>query len=107
MFPDCLVQLEKLYHAAVFTVALIFAVAPYLYVHAHVTHVIHVDVFNVNVYVSLSYQHAYVVLLAFAVALFVAALVQGFHSLVIFRLLGVVGWSHRLVNVKLVPLGIT
>ena len=89
-----------------FTVALIFAVAPYLYVHAHVTDVIHVDVFSFNVYVSLSYQHAYVVLLAFAVALFVAAVVHGFHSLVIFNVLGVLGAVHKLANVKLVPLGI-
>ena len=42
----------------------------------------------------------------FAAALFVAALVHGFHSLVIFNVLGVLGSVHRLANIKLVPLGI-
>ena len=60
LFPLVTVQPEKLYHALVFAVALIFALAPYLYVHAPFTLLIHVHLFNVNAYVLLSYQHAYV-----------------------------------------------
>ena len=106
LFPLFVVQLENAYHTLVSAVALIFTVFPYLYVQAHVTFVIPVHLFNVSVYVSLSYQHAYVVFDAFAVTTFVAAVVDGFHTLVIFRVLGVVGCVHRLDNVKLVPLGI-
>ena len=105
--PLSFVQFEKLYHALVFAIALILTCFPYLYVHAPLTLLIHVHLFNVNVYVLLSYQHAYVVLLAFALAAFVAALVPGFHTLVIFLVLGVLGAVHKLDNVKLVPLGIT
>jgi hypothetical protein len=46
-------------------------------------------------------------LLAFAVATFIAALVHGFQTLVIFKVLEIVGAVHRLLNVKLVHSGIT
>jgi hypothetical protein len=45
-------------------------------------------------------------LLAFAVATFIAALVHGFQTLVIFKVLEILGAVHKLANVKLVPLGI-
>ena len=78
-----------------------------MYVHAPLTLLIHVHLFNVSVYVFLSYQHAYVVFEAFAVATFVAAFVHGSQALVIFLLLGILGAVHRLDNVKLVHSGIT
>ena len=112
--PLFFVQFEKLYHALVFAVALILTCFPYLYVfalsvfvHPLLTLLIHVHFVNVNVYVFLSYQHAYVVFVAFALATLLAALVPGFHTLVIFLLLGIVGAVHKLLNVKLVPLCIT
>jgi len=107
VFHSFTVQLLKIYHFDVSGVALIVAVSQCLYVPPPVTELIHVHSFNVNTYVFLAYQHAYVVLLALALAAFVAALVPGFHSLVIFLVLGVLGAVHRLANVRLVPLGIT
>jgi hypothetical protein len=47
--PLFFVQLEKLYHAAVFAIALISTSFPCLYIHAHITSEIHVHLFNVNV----------------------------------------------------------
>ena len=55
----------------------------------------------------LSYQHTYVVLLAFALLTLVALDVLGTHTLVIFLLLGVLGAVHKLTNIKLVPPDIT
>ena len=55
----------------------------------------------------LAYQHAYVVLAAFALAVFVAAVQLGFHTLVIFLVLRVHGDVHRFANVKLVHHDIT
>ena len=86
---------------------MIFAVAPYLYVHPPFALDTHVHAFTVNVYVFLAYQHAYVVLVAFAVASFVAAVQLGFQILVIFLVLGVLGAVHKFVNVKLVHHDIT
>jgi hypothetical protein len=48
-----------------------------------------------------------VVLLAFAVDIFAAAFVHGFQTLVIFKVLEILGAVHRLLNVKLVHSGIT
>ena len=98
----------KIYPLAVFGVAEIFTDVPYLYVvHHPFTLLIHVHTFNVNVYVFLAYQHAYVWLAAFALAAFVAALVPGFHTLVCFLVLRVHGDVHRFANVKLVHHEIT
>jgi hypothetical protein len=46
-------------------------------------------------------------LLAFAVATFIAALVHGFQTLVIFNVLEILGAVHRLSNVNVVHSGIT
>ena len=107
VFHSFTVQLLKIYHFDVSGVALIVAVSQYLYVPPPVTELIPVHLFNVNTYVLLAYQHAYVVLLALALAFSVAALVPGFHSLVIFLVLGVLGAVHNSESVRLLPLGIT
>ena len=86
-------------------VALIDALAQYLYVHAPLTVLIPVPLLSVNTYVVLSYQHAYVVFVALAVVALVAAVDPGVQTLVIFKLLGVLGAVHKFANVKLVPLG--
>ena len=63
---------------------------------------------SVKSYNVLSYQHAYVVLVAFVLAVFVADTDElGSHTLVITLVLDILGAVHRLANVKLVPLGIT
>ena len=96
------------------TVASIATVAPYLYdtafvvlVHPLLTALIHVHFANVKLYIFLSYQHAYVVVLAFAVVTKLAALVHGAHTLAHLYVDHVHGLVHRFANVKLVPLGIT
>jgi len=49
LFPLFTVQLVKLYHALVFGVALILTLAPCLCVHAQLTLLTHVHLFNVSV----------------------------------------------------------
>ena len=71
----------KIYPLAVFGVALIFTTCSYLYVHAHDTLLIHVDVFSVKVYIFLLYQHAYAVLSALVSSIKVAGVLPGSHSL--------------------------
>ena len=98
--PLTLVHPLKIYHVS--HVALISVTFPYLYVHAPLIVSTHNQLFNVKLYILLSYQHAYVVLLAFALVAGVAAVPLGFQTLVIFIVLGIVGCVHKLANVKLV-----
>jgi hypothetical protein len=56
--PLVTVQFKKVYPLLESGIALISTVFPYLYVHAPFTEEIHVHLFNVSEYVSLSYQHA-------------------------------------------------
>ena len=62
---------------------------------------------SVKLYNVLAYQHPYVWFAAGEVAVSVAALVPGFHTLVIFLVLRVHGDVHRFANVKLVHHDIT
>lgn len=110
--PLVFVQLPHVYQLV--TVASIATVAPYLYdfalvvvVHPLLTELIHAQIANVKLYVFLSYQHAYVVLLAFAVVTRVAALVHGVPTLAHLYVDQLPGEVHTFDNVKLVPLGIT
>ena len=90
------------------TVASIVTLAPYLYVfalsvlsHPLITALTHVHFFNVNAYVSLSYQHTYVVLLAVTNVVFVADQAEGgIHTLVLFKVLCIIGAVHILAKVN-------
>ena len=103
--PFTLVHPLKIYH--VLHVALIITCFWYLYVHAPLVVSTHDQLFNVKLYVFLSYQHAYVVFVAFAVVTKLAALVPGFHTLAHLYVDQLPGLVHKFANVRFVPLGIT
>ena len=107
VFPLFLIHPLKTYPLAVLHVALILTHELYLYVHAPFTLDTHVHAVKLNAYVFLVYQHAYVVLAAFAVVAPVAAVQLGFQILVICLVLRVHGDVHRFANVKLVHHDIT